>query len=88
MKQDEDAHIAQIDLLYVDVVLFFLLSPHSAFQPSVSDIDVSRRGLQGAGWRKGVRVRKYLWDAVIHVFSSLLRIESGGYIFIWDCNQF
>lgn len=58
IKPDEDAHTAQILWLYVAV--FFSLLTLAVFEPSVSDIDVSHKGLQGAGWRRGVRERKYL----------------------------
>lgn len=74
IKLDDDAHVAQIALLYVAVFFHTL----AVFQPSVRDIDVSRRKLQGAGWRNGVRVRRYLWDIVIRIFSSLLQNEPGA----------
>lgn len=45
IKLDDDTHTAQIAVLYVAVFLFHTLT---LFQPSVSDIDVSHRGLQGA----------------------------------------
>ena len=57
---------------------YFFLLTRAAVLPSVSGIDVSHRGLQGAGWRKGVRVRKYLWDVDTHNFHHSFTPSPGA----------